>query len=118
VDGIPSFGVYNRSAPSKHILACGAVCSLLTFAVMGAVISRGGGIASLPIPQAGGAAGLPISFLALAPIPQQSEPANEPGSISGRIIDGLTGQPLASIGVHAYGQGPSVSARKWRCRSR
>lgn len=109
VDGIPSFGAYNRTPPAKNVLACGAVCSLLTFAVMGAVISRGGGVASLPIPQASGATGLPISFLALAPMPQATAP-DEPGSISGRIFDGMTGQPLASIGVIVYGQGPTISA--------
>src|SRR5690606_3873115 len=43
------------------------------------------------------------------PIPQATAP-DEPGSISGRVVDGVTGQPLASIGVMAYGQGPTSSA--------
>jgi hypothetical protein len=106
VGSAPMFLIPAGALPTGRILFSGALCSLLMFSAMGSVIARGGRRGFSAVPRAEAVRSTSLSFLALAAPPQQPEPADEPGSISGRVVDAVTGQPV--IGAHVMAIGRAV----------
>ncbi|MDA0205875.1 MAG: hypothetical protein O3A53_03690 [Acidobacteria bacterium] len=105
----PMFLVSARRPPAGRVLFSGALCSFLMFGAVGSVIARGGCQGFAVMPHAEAARSRPLSFLAMAALPQAAT-ADEPGSISGLVIDGMTQQPLAGASVLVLGRGIRLEA--------